>query len=319
MRTSRSSLGLAALLLIGIAALVAITQKQAIADWWELRGYTPPAPIVNLASQDTMTDQGRHIFYVNHPQVISNIAAFRSQCNFEEQTIVLGCYHPKQQGIDVFEVNDARLNGVEEVTAAHEMLHAAYDRLGTKEKATINAELIDFYEHKLDDPRVHQTIDLYKQTEPNDVINEMHSVFGTEVGTLPQTLENYYQRYFADRSTVAQLAASYQAEFTSRLNQITTYDKQLATMKAQIDTDEQSLSIQLQGLDADRDSVERSRSSSVVARYNSRVNAYNAGIRRLQAEITEYNDLVDRRNTLATELKGLQSSIDTRLTTQPSQ
>jgi hypothetical protein len=310
---------LGALLLIVIAALVAFSKKQAIADWWELRNYSPQASIITLANQDSMTPKARHIFYVNHPQLISDVAQFRRQCNFSEQTIVLGCYHPDQQGVDVYRVTDSRLNGVEQVTAAHEMLHAAYDRLSGKEKQTINAELMDFYTHDLQDIRVHQTIDLYKQTEPNDVVNEMHSVFGTEVGTLPAALENYYKRYFSDRSGIAQLAAGYQAEFSKRRAQIDDYDQQLTTMKNQIDTDEESLNIQLQGLDADRASVERSASAFVIQRYNSRVSAYNAGVRRLQAEIRDYNDLVEKRNALATELKGLQSSIDTRLTTQAAQ
>jgi hypothetical protein len=90
-------------------------------------------------------------------------------------------------------------------------------------------------------------------------------------------------------------------------------------MKKQIENDEQSLDAQLANLDADRASVERSRSSTVVAAYNSRVYAYNSGVRNLQAQISQYNDLVDTRNKLAAELKGLQGSIDTRLTTQPAQ
>lgn len=319
MRLSKSGLGLGALLAIAVGALIAFSQKQAIADWWELRGYAPPRDIVTLANQDTFTPSARHVFYVNHPQLIGDVAGFRQSCNFSEQTIVLGCYHPKQLGIDIYNIADQRLNGVVQVTAAHELLHAAYDRLSSKEKQTIDAQLIDFYEHNLDDKRVHQTVDLYKKTEPNEVVNEMHSVFATEIGTLPQPLENYYKRYFSDRSTIAQLAAGYQSEFTTRIDQINAYDEQLADMKKQIEIDEQSLSIQLQGLEADRASIERSGSFSVIQRYNARVSAYNAGVRRLQKEISDYNDLVEKRNTLATELRGLQGLIDTRLTTQPAE
>jgi hypothetical protein len=299
--------------------LVAFVEKRAIADWWELRDYNPPSSVEQLATQDTMTDSARHIFYVNHPQIISDVATFRRTCSFSEQTIVLGCYHPGQQGIDVFDVKDQRLNGVQQVTSAHEMLHAAYERLSGQEKQNINARLLDYYEHDLNDTRVKQTIELYKQSEPSDLINEMHSVFGTELTVLPNPLENYYKRYFNDRSVVARLADSYEGEFTSRTDQIKAYDDQLAAMKKQIENDEQSLDAQLANLDADRASVERSRSSTVVAAYNSRVYAYNSGVRNLQAQISQYNDLVDTRNKLAAELKGLQGSIDTRLTTQPAQ
>src|SRR5437016_5508500 len=109
MKSSRRSLGLIALSVIVVAALFAFSKKQAIADWWELRGYAPPAGVISLANQDTMTEPARRIFYVNHPQLINNVTTFRHQCNFSEQTIVLGCYHPNQQGIDVYDISDSRL------------------------------------------------------------------------------------------------------------------------------------------------------------------------------------------------------------------
>ena len=34
----------------------------------------------------------------------------------------------------IYNVNDERLNGLKEVTAAHEMLHAAYERLPESDK-----------------------------------------------------------------------------------------------------------------------------------------------------------------------------------------
>jgi hypothetical protein len=298
---------------------MAILNVRAIADWWLLRDYQAPAAVSSLAAQDTMTSEARRIFYVNHPQVISDVATFRQKCNFSEQTIVLGCYHSNQRGIDIYNVNDPRLNGILQVTAAHELLHAAYDRLSGNEKDKLNTALMAFYNNGLKDQRVVQTIDLYKKAEPNDVVDEMHSIFGTELASLPQELESHYRRYFTSRTAVVQFASNYSQEFASRLAQISVLDEQLTAMKAQIEADEQRLDQQLSQLQADRGGVENSQNPAVISQYNSRVNAYNAGVRNLKSQIDSYNALVDKRNSLAAELKGLQNAIDTRLQVQSTE
>jgi hypothetical protein len=304
---------------LAAAIFVGFTHVQDISDWFKLRNYTPPAAVKAFTLEDAMTPYSVHIFYVNHPQVESSVATFRAKCSIAEQTIVLGCYRGGQQGIEIYDVKDPRLNGVEQVTAAHEMLHAAYDRLSTKERQSVDAMLQDFYNNQLTDQRIKDTINAYKKTEPNDVVNEMHSVFGTEVPNLPAPLENYYKKYFTDRSSVTAYAASYEGEFTSRKSQIDTDDQKLAIMKSQIQAEEDSLQAQLASLNADRASVENTNSQAAVNAYNSRITAYNAGVRKLQNDIAAYNALVAERNAIAAELESLQGSIDTRLTTQAAQ
>ena len=123
-------------ILLGFPVLVYFN-AQNLVDWWKLRGYTPPASVSALASEDTMTKYATHVFYVNHPQIVSDTATFRQDCSENEQTIVLGCYHPEQEGIFVYNVSDPRLSGVQQVTAAHEMLHAVYARLSTKDRKPV--------------------------------------------------------------------------------------------------------------------------------------------------------------------------------------
>jgi uncharacterized protein YukE len=301
------------------AIFLSYTHAQGIEDWFKLRNYSPPPAIAALATEDSMTDYGRHIFYVNHPQLESNLAVFRQQCSQSEQTIVLGCYHGGQRGIEVYNVRDERLSGIQQVTAAHEMLHAAYDRLAPKDKDRINAMLLDFYNNQLSDQRIKDTIDSYKKTEPTELVNEMHSIFGTEVASLPAPLENYYKKYFIDRSKVTGFASIYETEFTSRINRINEADARLAELKMRIKNEEQDLQSQLVALQNDRSRVENSSSQAEVNNYNSRVAAYNAGVRQLQSDIASYNALVEERNQLAAELKSLQGSMDTRLTAQEAQ
>jgi hypothetical protein len=208
-------------------------------------------------------------------------------------------------------------------TATHEMLHGAYDRLSTKDRNYVDGLLNDFYNNDEHDQRIIDEINLYKKTEPGQVVNEMHSVFGTEAANLPTALETYYQKYFTNRSTVTAFTDGYQSEFTNRTNQINADDIQLASLKSQISAEEQSLSTQLSQLNSDRARLDSEKNSgqvdaynSGVASFNGEVDAYNSGVDKLQGDITAYNSLVSSRNAIAGELRSLDNAIDTRLTTQ---
>lgn len=319
---------LAGIALLGLLALpfVIYFNAQALTDWWALQNYNPPATVSSLATQDTMTPSARHIFYVNRPNIESNASQFRTDCGETEKTIILGCYRSNQDGIFVYNVQDARLAGVQQVTAAHEMLHAAYDRLSSKDKKYVDGLLQDYFDKDLKDQRVIDTMNAYKQSEPNDVVNEMHSVFGTEIADLPAPLEAYYNRYFTDRQAVTNFAAAYQGEFTNREDQVKADDAQLAVMKDQINSEEQSLQNQLIQINTDRARLDGERSGGQIAQYNAgvdsfnnEVNAYNRGVRKVKADIVAYNQLVNARNSIANELTSLDQSLDTRLAPQTTQ
>ena len=306
--------------------LLLFWKVEAITDWWKLHGYSPPASVSRLADSDAMTAQGRHFFYLNHPKIMGQVAQLHQECPQSEQTIVLGCYHSNEEGIALYAVKDTRLEGVKEVTAAHEMLHAAYDRLSDSEKERINGLLNDYYENNLHDERIIKTINLYKQSEPKDVVNEMHSVFGTEVANLPSALESYYKNYFFNRAAVVGFAQGYENEFTSRLNRIDAYDKELSALKHQITEEEQALDAKFSQIEKDRSTLDALRSSGQTEQYNAAVTSfngevadYNQSLSKLRADIATYNQSVSTRNAIASELRSLDSAIDTRLTTQAAQ
>lgn len=289
---------------------MAIVHRQDIVDWWKLHNYQAPAEVASLATQDTMTDRARKVFYVNQPAVLDK-TDFANSCpagDKSEQTIVLGCYHGNQNGIYVLKVSDSRLDGVQQVTAAHEMLHAAYDRLSGSERHRVDAMLQDFYANHLTDKRVIKTIEAYKHSEPNDVVNEMHSIFGTEVATLTPDLEIYYRQYFDNRSAIAAYAAKYQGEFTSRQQLVDRDDARLAALKQQIDTMTGYLKTKLDDINSEQGRLHNLRASGEVEAYNAAVPGFNAmvtdynrGIDQLKGLISTYNQLVADRNAVALE------------------
>lgn len=297
---------LAALLTFGS---VAVAERQNVYDWMALRNYQPPSDIVQLANETTMNAYARKVFYVNHP-AIDDKTSFNKQCpdNGGEKTVVLGCYHPNQKGIFILQVSDQRLNGVEEVTAAHETLHAIYDRLSSHERNYVDGLLMNYYQHDLRDQRILTTIAAYKQSEPNDWVNEMHSVFGTEIAQLPTPLENYYSQYFTNRKKIAAYAAQYEAAFTSRKAQVSKDDAELASMKIEIAADEALLQAQDKTITNDQARLDDLKNSSDYAGYNAgvpafnnEVDAYNSLVDTTKNLITQYNQLVLARNAIAIE------------------
>lgn len=288
-----------------------------IIDWAALRGYTPPAKVAALAGDDTMTTAASRVYYVNHPDIEAK-QQFSTNCKDQsEQTIVLGCYHGGQQGIYLLSVTDPRLNGVMQVTAAHEMLHAEYDRLSTRDRQQVDGWLQGYYKNGLKDKRVAATIEAYRKSEPNDVVNEMHSVFATEVADLPSNLEQYYKQYFNDRQAVVHYSEKYSSEFSRRQKQVAAYDAELKSLKLQIDANEAallrqeaSLSAQRQALESDRNTNDVDGYNTRVAAYNADVDAYNAKIAVTKQQIAHYNDIVDKRNAIALEEQSLAKSLN---------
>ena len=305
------------LITLAVPALfvVALTSfGPALQEWYTLRNYTPPTEVKSLADQTTMTDQARRLFYLNQPKVLDR-SQFNASCEGAggEQTIVLGCYHSPQQGIFVFHVSEAELRGIEQVTAAHEMLHAAYDKLSTKERERIDTLLMNYYRTQLTDERIKDVIALYKKNTPDALPNEMHSIFGTEIKDLPTELEEHYRQYFADRSAVVAYAEHYQAAFSSRQDKIAAYDAQLTSLSDQINSNQASLDQQASALRSDRAAVERSRDQEQVDSYNQRVAAYNALLSQTNSLVDQYNQLVKQRNKIALEQKQLQQSINSNI------
>jgi len=313
--------GLVFVIVLFLVLSLGWAKRNAIYDWGRLRNYQAPSQVMQLAADTTMTTQASHLFYVNHP-TIQDKNSFNASCpnNGGEQTIVLGCYHARQAGIFLYTVTDPQLNGVMQVTAAHEVLHAIYERLSSKQRNHVNKLLEDYYRNDLKDKRLLDIIEAYKKTEPSDVTNEMHSIFGTEVGKLSPDLENYYGQYFSDRARIISYSKHYEAAFTSRksqadsiLQQVKDIEQQLSALKTQIDTKESDLKSKRLTIDS-----QRSTASDIDA-YNAQVRAYNSELVQYKNDIAIYNQLVAQHNQLlaqyqqiAVEASQLLKELDSR-------
>jgi len=305
---------LVTLVLIG-AILITWFAREDIYDWWVLRNYTPPQEVASLADETTMTSHARRIFYVNHPD-IAQASQFNQACS-QETSIVIGCYIPGK-GIYIFNITDQRLAGVKQVTAAHEMLHAAYDRLSLSEQRHVDA-LTEAEYDKLTNQRIKDNVEKYRSQDPSVVSNELHSILATEVSDLSPELENYYKQYFTDRQAVVRYSNHYEAEFTNRQQQVANYDKQLAELKGSIDAGKNELNLQLNALKAEKNRLDSLISQNRIAEYNNAVPGFNANVgsynvlvHKVDNDINTYNQIVQSRNNIAGEMQDLANSIDSR-------
>ncbi len=318
MKLARRTAEILILVLIVGVNLFVWQRRDNIGDWLKLRDYTAPSDVSALAVNTTMTDYGKRLFYVNYPRM-DDRAAFNQACvDKSEQTTVLGCYHGNRQGIFLYAVTDQRLNGVREVTAAHEMLHQAYDRLSEPEKKDINAKIEALYD-TLDDKGLRDKVDSYRK-QGADVSNELHSIMGTEIRNLTPEIETYYKRYFSDRAKIVRYNEAYQSEFTRRENQVKAYDSQLTDLQSKIAYRKSNLEAQLKVIKQMAQQLKQYNSrqdpagyNAMVDKYNQKVSAYNAELEVTRKLVNEYNRIVDARNAIAFEEKQLQQALDSQL------
>ncbi len=304
------------LLALLITPVVLYNDRLMIFDWFRLRNYIPSSQISKLADETTMNTYGRHLFYVYHPSLESKLD-FNGHCSNGERTIVLGCYISRQ-GIYIYDIQDSRLNGVEDVTAAHEMLHAGYERLNSNEKQHID-NLVTSAFSQVQDKRVRDTIEEYRKQDPSVVPNELHSILGTEVMNLPPELEAYYTKFFSNRKAVVAFSQKYEQAFTLQQQKVTNDDGQLKILKAKIDNLTASLDSQLNTLNKEKAKMDQLLASKQTQQYNDAVPGFNAqvvgynnDVATARSLIDQYNNIVKDRNNSALEENELIKAIDSR-------
>lgn len=309
------------LVLLFFLGIVFWIRHNEVLDWLVTRGYNPPAHIKALADDTAMTPYAQRLFYANRPE-IQDKHEFNKNCTDpSEQVAVLGCFTGNRMGIYIYDVTDERLDGIKQVTAAHEMLHQAYQRLGKKEKARINKLLQDYYDRHASE-KLKGKIASYQHNDIEYKYNEMHSIFGTEAPDLPAELEEYYSQYFTDRSRVLALYQRYQSEFDDRIARINELDAELTALKDSIEASKQELDRREEELRQRRRQLDDYLASGAIATYNAAVPGFNAlviayhnMVDAINRDVEHFNSLLAERNEIAVQERELEDAIDSSVDT----
>jgi hypothetical protein len=313
-----------------LALLVAVGgvfwfRHNEVFDWVAARGYEPSGVVGALVADTSMSSYAKQLFYANRPAVEGK-DEFNKHCTDpSEQVAVLGCFVGNRLGIYIYDVTDERLNGIEQVTAAHEMLHQAYQRLDRQEKTRINGLLQEYHDLKASQ-MLKDKIASYKNTEQEHLQNEMHSIFGTEAVDLPKELEAYYKQYFTDRGKVLALHQKYQSEFDQRIAKIKEYDMQLSDLKLKIEANKGDLDAREAQLRQDRGEMDAYLAADRISEYNAAVPAFNKQVTTYRnlvnatnKMVEQFNNLLKERNDLAVQERELEDAIDSSIDTAPRQ
>lgn len=188
---------------------------QYVADQVSVWAFHPSSQIKALEERIDLTDKGKFYFYSTQPRVAS-ADEFNAGCPRQETgSPILGCYDSTH--IFIYDITNKKLDGMEEVTAAHEMLHAVWSRLSDTEQKRVGALLRAEYRKHADD-ELTMRMGYYERNEPGEFENELHSILGTEVRELGSELESYYGQYFHNRGQVLALHDKYDAVFKNLKN-----------------------------------------------------------------------------------------------------
>ncbi|AYF98844.1 hypothetical protein [Protaetiibacter intestinalis] len=310
----------AVVLVLALVGLVLLApwdpqRRQAYADQFTVWTEPPSAQVEQLAEELQLTEDGRRVFFATRPQV-ETARDFEEHCPFEAE-IVLGCYDSGR--IYVYEVSDERLAGTVEATAAHELLHAVYERMSESDARRVD-ELVAGYVATL--PEDDENVTIVAGYPAAQRADEWHSRLGTSYTDLPAELEAHYATVFADRSRVLAFDdGSREAleEYTARIDQLSAeldaasaelaqrasdYDATLATL----DADVTAFNARAAAGDFSSQSQFDSERAAIIARQD----ALEAERLALNADVDAYNAKLAELQSLDSERADLYSQLDSR-------
>ena len=221
------------------------------------RAYPPPtAEVVALADAAHLSDEGREIFYGTQPQIL-DAAAFAGRCTGGHAAHPLadgqavGCYDGATDSIVVYAPADPRLSGFVVETAAHEALHAAWERLTDAERQWLTPILEGEVAALPADDAVHEQITGSVGANPENRATELFAYVGTQVwrdGGLDPQLERVFSRFVADRAALVAVHTGWQGMLDAMSADV---QASTAALSTQLTTNAQSRA----QLEADRSSV----------------------------------------------------------------
>lgn len=305
-------------LLLG-AGLAALLNRQWIADYIAYSSYSPASEISSMVSRSGMSDIARFHFYSSHPE-IADSDKFNTSCQRREKTSpILGCYILPENKIYIYDVTDVELDGIKDVTAAHEMLHVVYARLNQSQKDWLAPRLEQAYE-RLETDNLKVRMDYYQSAEPGSRINELHSILPTEFSDLGDELEEYYNKYFDNRQAVVALYQKYSNQFYALEKESIMLEDRLRVELADINARDNQYRVDMARLNSDIVDFNNRASSgyfSTQAEFDAerallevRASELAARYDELSRAIDEYNAGVERLNSLGLRMDKLNKSID---------
>lgn len=319
-------IGLAAVSIAAQSALLAsagwaVTNPRAVSDAITVWQYDPTPAVSSYATRSAMSERGRFLFYASTPEVVPG-DAFDRYCSRDEPDVgVLGCYTLADGRIFLYDITNIDLEAFEVVVAAHEMLHAAWDRLSVEEREALEGPLEEAFASVDPEGELVERVAAYEAVDPTSRIPELYAIVGTELEQIPGELEQHYAKYFDDRGTVVELWQQVEAIFIALESELERLGAELDRLSAEIDAEQTAAEQTAATLEVDiaafnarasrpggytsQSAFERDRQALI-----SRQAALTAAIDATNAKVTAYNALVEEFTALNEEAAALDKDLN---------
>lgn len=209
MRKLRISAILLTVLMVVLTGVLAwgLINREWVVDYVRGASYQPTSEMARIREDLKLTERGEFLFNATQP-VLEEKTAFNNVCRSATDTevAVLGCY--TGGNIYIYNIVAEELNGIRELTTAHELLHAVWARMSEAEKAELVGALEEVY--KANTEVLEKDLATYDATMRAE---ELYVRAGTEVANLPAKLEKHYAEIFEDQDLVVKFYDSYIAVF----------------------------------------------------------------------------------------------------------
>ncbi len=308
-------------------AAALLLNRQFIIDQITVWQYKPTTEVATIATTASFSDNGKFVYYASQPSIEST-QLFNDACGRTEQTTaVLGCYSADR--IYIYNITNEKLAGIKEVTAAHEMLHAAYQRLSDADTKSVNALLEVEYEKLKNDQKFAERMAFYARSEPGERENELHSIIGTEIASISPALETYYKRYFTDRQKTVALYTGYSAVFKQINERSTELSNSLKTLATKIEAATNRYNTSVKSLNQDIAAFNAKASASggfssqsefraEQSALTGRAASLDADRAAIAADLATYRAQRAELESISAESAALNQSIDSSLAPAPS-
>ncbi len=244
----KKSVWLKLISLVIFVALLFFVRSYTFTDWLDGLGYTPSSEMSSLISSLKLTSRAERIAMATQPVLQNRDEFSTSGCNDMSESSTLGCYSANK--IYVYDSENEELDGLEESTLAHELLHAAWDRIYFFEQDELKTELEGFYQAHKDD-----LADYMKNYDQEQYYTELHSVIGTQYKSedLPERLKAHYRAFFEDYDSVYGYYEKYNSTFSKINDELAELEKEINAARKEINAREAQYKKDVDQLNSDID------------------------------------------------------------------
>ena len=169
-KRTRNIVGCVFLIIVVVLAAAIVLNRQWLYDFWRGKTYVATPEMSRIRASLNLTGQGEFLFDASQPE-LSERDDFNARCRREnDEKAILGCY--TEGNIYVYDITEAELDGIRELTAAHELLHAVFARMSDDEKDALKSDLNQVYQANEQD--LSEDLANYSESEKyEDILNRI--------------------------------------------------------------------------------------------------------------------------------------------------